>query len=587
MRYSRAFIPTLRETPAEAEIASHQLLLRAGYIRQVARGIYTYLPLGWRVMKKIMAIAREELDAASCDEVQMPCVIPAELWKQTGRWETFGSEMLRMTDRSRREYCFGPTHEEVITTLVGHEVRSYKELPKNLYQIHTKFRDEIRPRFGLMRGREFIMHDGYSFHASDEDLDREYDVMCAVYQRILQRCGLATRVVEAATGAMGGRSSHEVMVLAETGESAIAHCAECAYAANVEKAECRSSVVRRPSSASNDVPALKEVHTPGLTSIEAVSPVLGIEPHQMIKTLVLLRDGGIVVALINGDVELNVEKLQSATGATFVEMADEATIMKLTGAAVGYAGPVRLPKAVAGVGPVTVLADPAVMALAVGATGANTTDYHLSDVVPGRDFSPDQVVDLRLVGAGDGCPRCESGTLHILRGIEVGHIFKLGTKYSASLKAVYLDHEGKEQQMIMGTYGLGIGRTAAAAVEQHHDDRGLVWPVQIAPYHMTVLLLNSKNEEHVRYADDVYARLQQAGFDVLYDDRPERAGVKFADAELMGIPYAVVIGGKGVEAQQVELKVRATGEATMQSLDAVMATVREALAGGGGPSCAA
>ncbi len=574
MRYSKALIPTLRETPAEAEVLSHQLLLRGGFIRQVARGIYTYLPLGWRVLQKIMRIVREEHNAIGCEELQMPCLVPGELWEQSGRWQAYGKELLRLRDRHDREYCFGPTHEEVITSLAAATIRSYRELPKNLYQIHTKFRDEIRPRFGLMRGREFIMKDAYSFHASEADLDREYDEMCRVYQRIFARCGLSSRVVEAATGAIGGSSSHEVMVLADTGEAAIAHCA-CGYAANVELAMSRRASA--PAASAAATPAPERVATPGLKTVDEVAKFLEATPEQLIKTLVFLRDDGVVVALIAGHLELNEHKLQAATGATFLTLADARTVEQLTGANVGFAGPVGLPREVAGVGPVTIIADTSVQSMMNAITGANATDQHWRGVAAGRDFVPAQYCDLSIVAAGDACPRCDDGKLEIVRGIEVGHIFKLGTKYSKAFGAEYLDAAGKSQTIIMGTYGLGIGRTAAAAIEQHHDDRGMIWPLPIAPFHAVVLLMNSKEPAHVAYAETVYQALTKAGLEVLYDDRAERAGVKFADAELIGIPYQVVIGSKGMAAAQVELKDRRTGQAALVSVEDVIATIHAAL----------
>ncbi|MBI2344389.1 MAG: proline--tRNA ligase [Deltaproteobacteria bacterium] len=577
MRYSRALIPTLREMPSEGEVVSHQLMLRAGYIRQVARGIYNYLPLGWRVLQKISQIVREELDRVGCQEVQMPCVIPAELWEQSGRWQAYGKELLRLKDRHDRAYCFGPTHEEIITPLVASVVHSYKELPHNLYQIQTKFRDEIRPRFGLMRGREFLMKDAYSFHATDADLDREYEVMCAAYQRIFARCGLSSCVVEAATGSIGGRSSHEVMVLAETGESEVASCA-CGYAANVEMAEKRRKETVTAARDAASIPAVRKVHTPGLGGVDDVVGLLGLTAAEMIKTLIYLRDGGLVVALIPGDTLLNEHKLQTAIGADFVTLADEAAIRQLTGAAVGFAGPIGLPRVVEGIGAVTVVADHAIAQMRDAATGANETDYHVCHVVPGRDFVPDQYADLQSVVAGDPCPRCSDGRLAIMRGIEVGHLFKLGTKYAKPFAAQFLDQDGKAVTMTMGCYGLGIGRTAAAAIEQHHDDRGMLWPLPIAPYHVALLLLNGKNPEHRAYADRAYETLTTAGVEVLYDDRQERAGVKFADAELIGIPYQVVIGGKGVETGSLELKERCTGDARMMSLQDVTTTIHETLA---------
>lgn len=576
MRFSKMLIPTLREAPADAEVVSHQLMMRAGMIRQVARGIYDYLPLGWRVLKKVMRIVREELDRVGCQEVQLPLVIPSELWRETGRWDQYGKELLRCKDRSDREFCIGPTHEEVITDIVRREVRSYRQLPMNLYQIHTKFRDEIRPRFGLMRGREFLMKDGYSFHTSETDLDHHYDLMRVAYERIFTRCGLQCRVVEAATGTIGGSSSHEVVVLAETGEAGILTCTACGYAANQEKGEAR--LPEAPVRAGHGRPAAspQRVHTPGLKAITEVAPFLQIDPSEMIKTILYLRDGGVVVALISGVCEINEAKLQAAVGAQFLTLVDAATFEQVTGAAVGFAGPIGLPRSVDGLGPVTVVADPSVMGLTVGATGANATDYHLTDVVPGRDFTPDLVTDLRLVVAGDPCARCAEGILTLVRGIEVGHIFKLGTKYSTAMKATYLDEAGAEQTIVMGTYGVGIGRTAAAAIEQNHDAKGIIWPMPIAPFHAELLVLKTRDADHVAFGDAAYTTLTEAGIDVLYDDRDERAGVKFTDADLIGIPYQLVVGSKGIGHRQLEVKERRSGATRLCAIDEVVAMIREA-----------
>lgn len=564
MLYSQLLIPTLREAPADAEIVSHQLMVRAGMIRQVARGIYNYLPLGLRVIRKVEAIVREELNRAGCQEVLLPIVVPSELWKETGRWDQYGKELLRVKDRSDRDFCIGPTHEEVITDLVRREIRSYRDLPKNFYQIGPKYRDEIRPRFGLMRAREFLMKDGYSFHTSYEDLDRHYEMMRETYQRIFERCGLPSRVVDADPGAIGGSSSHEVMVLADTGEDAIAVCDKCDYAANVETAVCRPHpnppLTKGRKAKRMDV---KKVHTPGLKSIEEVSPYLGIEPELMIKTIVYLRDGGAVVALIAGNLEINEIKLKNAAGAQWVVLASDKDVELITGAAVGYAGPIGLPKEVKGVGPVTVIADHSVEGIVNGATGANETDYHLTRVNPGRDFMPDKYADLSIAREGDVCAHCGKGKLRIIRGIEVGHIFKLGTKYSSAMKATFLDESGNGQPIIMGTYGIGIGRTAQAAVEQSHDDQGIIWPMAIAPFHVEVIGLNLRSEKVRAMSEKVYKELVAAGIEVLYDDRDERPGVKFADADLIGIPYQAIIGEKAVKENKIELKERKGGKREM------------------------
>lgn len=572
MRFSQTLIPTLREAPADAEIISHKLLVRGGFVMQVARGIYDYLPLGLRVIRKVESIVRHELNAVGCAEVLMPVIVPAELWQESGRWQKYGKELLRLKDRHNREFCVGPTHEEVITDIVRKYVRSYRDLPKHLYQIHTKFRDEIRPRFGLMRGREFIMEDGYSFHANSDDLDKHYVVIRDAYQRIFTRCGLKSRVVEADTGAIGGKSSHEVVVLADTGEDAIAGCTRCEYAANVERAEARL----RDYPAATDA-ALQKVHTPALKSVEEVAQFLKIPSHQMIKTMLYLRDGGVVVALVRGDIEINEVKLKNAINADFVTLADAATVRAVTGADVGFAGPVGLRKTAEGLGEVTIVADLAVKGLIGGATGANETDHHLTGVAEGRDFRVDQYADIRIVKEGDHCPRCETGELKIVRGIEVGHIFKLGTRYSEPMKATVLDADSKEHVITMGTYGLGIGRTMAAAVEQNHDEKGMVWPLPIAPAHVH-LILAGMDEDKMRMANEIYTHLQQQGIEVLYDDRDVRPGVKFNDAELIGIPFQMVVGKKTASLEQLEWTVRATGAKRELSLSACIAEVKQGLA---------
>lgn len=572
MRFSQTLIPTLREAPADAEIVSHKLLVRAGFIMQVARGIYDYLPLGLRVIRKVEAIVRRELDAVGCAEVLMPVIVPAELWQESGRWQKYGKELLRLKDRHNREFCVGPTHEEVITDIVRKYVRSYRDLPKHLYQIHTKFRDEIRPRFGLMRGREFIMEDGYSFHANADDLDKHYIVIRDAYQRIFTRCGLKSRVVEADSGAIGGKSSHEVVVLADTGEDAIAGCTRCEYAANVERAEARL----RDYPVATDVTTQK-VHTPALKSVEEVAQFLKIPAHQMIKTMLYLRDGGVVVALVRGDNEINEVKLKNTINADFVTLADAATVRAVTGADVGFAGPVGLRKTIEGLGEVTIVADLAVKGLIGGATGANETDHHLTGVAEGRDFHVDHYADLRMVKEGDHCPRCDTGELKIVRGIEVGHIFKLGTRYSEPMKATVLDADSKEHVITMGTYGLGIGRTMAAAVEQNHDEKGMVWPLPIAPAHVH-LILAGMDEDKISMANEIYAHLQQQGVEVLYDDRDVRPGVKFNDAELIGIPFQMVVGKKTASLEQLEWTVRATGAKRVLSLAACIEEVKHGLA---------
>ncbi|MBI5642474.1 MAG: proline--tRNA ligase [Deltaproteobacteria bacterium] len=546
MRFSRMLLPTLKESPADADVVSQRLMMRAGMIRKVAAGIYNLLPLGFKVVKKVEGIIREEMNRAGAQEVLMPMVIPAELWQESGRWEEYGKELLRVNDRHNREFCLGPTHEEVITDMVRREVRSYRELPMNIYQIQTKFRDEIRPRFGLMRGREFIMKDAYSFHATDESADQEYRNMYETYCRIFERCGLEFRAVEAETGAIGGRFSHEFMVLAETGEDAIAACDACSYAANVERAEVRAV---EPSNEPESQRPVERVSTPGQKTIEEVSAFLKIPREKLIKTLIYETDQGIVAALVRGDYELNEMKLKRTLDSAFVKLADEQKVRETTGAPVGFASPVKLK--------CRVIADHSVRELRDAVTGANEADAHTVNVNPGRDFKA-EFADIRNAVEGDGCPRC-AGKLTIKRGIEVGHIFKLGTKYSVAMGATFLDEEGKEKPMIMGCYGIGVGRTAAASVEQNHDEFGIIWPRPLSPFECEIVPVNVKDAGTVNAAEALYEELKGKGVDVLLDDRDERAGVKFKDADLIGIPLRVTIGERNLKQGLVEIKERKTG----------------------------
>ena len=552
MRFSKLLIPTLKETPAEAEVASHQLMVRAGMIRKVAAGIYSLLPLGLRVLRNVERIVREELDAAGAQEVELPVVIPAELWQESGRWDLYGKELLRIRDRHDRDFCLGPTHEEVITDIVRREVRSYRQLPLNLYQIHTKFRDEIRPRFGLMRGREFCMMDAYSFHAEEADLDREYDAMRAAYTRIFDRCGLTHAVVEADTGAIGGKDSHEFMVLADSGEDAVVICGGCGYAANVEKAEVRAA---EPAAAPGGSPPqpMEEVPTPGRKTVEEVAAFLRIPAARFIKTLVYRADGGFVMALIRGDLQVNDLKLKAFLGAQALELAGDAEIESETGTPVGYLCPAGL-RTFTG----RMIADRSVQPLTDAVTGANRANAHLVHVAPGRDFTPDAWADLRLARPGDACARCGT-SVDFRRGIEVGHIFKLGTKYSEALHATCLDASGAERTIIMGTYGIGIGRTAAAAIEQNHDKNGIIWPAALAPFAVTVLPLQPDPEVSAA-AERILREIEEQGACALLDDRDERAGVKFADADLIGIPVRVIVGKKSLASGNVEIGLRRTGE---------------------------
>ena len=562
IRYSGYLMPTTKEIPSDAEVVSHRLMLRAGLIRKVASGIYNYLPAGLRVLRKVEGIIREEMDRAGAQEVLMPSVIPAELWKESGRWDAYGKELLRFRDRADREFCLGPTHEEVITDLVRREVRSYRQLPLNLYQIQDKFRDEIRPRFGLMRGREFFMKDAYSFDADEEGAAGSYQKMYDAYSRIFRRMGLAFRAVEADTGPIGGKSSHEFMVIADSGEDAIVSCGACEYSANVEKAECgpEGSV---PAATPAPGPPRK-VPTPGKRTIGEVSAFLGIAPGLFFKTLLFETDKGDVAVVLSGKHEVNEVKVKNRLGADWVKLAGEERVREITGAPSGYAGPVGLSA--------RVLADHSVRGIASGATGANEKDAHLVDVVPGRDFLPESYADLRLVEEGDRCPRC-SGPIRFSRGIEVGHVFRLGTKYSVALSATYLDAFGKEQPIVMGCYGIGVGRTAAAAIEQHHDDDGIVWPISIAPFEACVLPVNTKNDGLVKEAERVGEELSARGIEVLFDDRDERAGIKFKDADLVGIPLRVTFGEKNYEAGCAEIRDRKTGRTDRVEISEVVARV--------------
>ncbi len=550
MRYSRSLIPTLKEDPSDAEVVSHKLMVRAGMMRQVARGIYDLLPLGLRVVRKVERIVREEMNRAGAQEILMPAVCPAELWQESGRWDLYGKELLRIKDRQERDFCFGPTHEEVVTDIVRREVRSYRDLPLNLYQVQSKFRDEIRPRFGLMRGREFLMKDAYSFHATYEDCEREYRHMFDTYTRIFERCALNFRPVEAATGAIGGSMSHEFHVLAESGEDALVSCPSCKYAANVEKAEIRRSLGAEAAVASG---APEKVETPGRRTIEEVSAFLGMAPERFVKTLLFATDrGDTIAALVRGDHELSQDKLVSALKCEWVAMAEPNVVLEHTGAAVGFAGPIGLK--------IRVVADHAVEGMTDAVTGANQTDYHLKGVDQRRDLPGLEFADLRTAAPGDPCARCADGVYDGHRGIEVGQVFYLGTKYSKAMGATFLDVSGTEQVIEMGCYGIGVTRTAAAAIEQNHDDAGIIWPLAIAPAQVHLINVKVTDEKLTAAADDIYAKLQEAAIEVLYDDRDERAGVKFKDADLIGIPFRVTVGPKGLEKGVAEVKRRGATE---------------------------
>lgn len=546
MKTSQLLIPTLRDDPGEAETVSHRLMLRAGLIRKVAAGIYTYLPLGLRVIRKIEQIIREEMNRAGAQELLMPIASPAELWKETGRWEYYGKELLRFKDRHERDFCLGPTHEEVITDLFRREVRSYRQLPLNFYQIQTKFRDEIRPRFGLMRGREFIMKDAYSFDIDEANAKKSYQKMYDAYTRIFTRCGLTFRAVEADTGLIGGDVSHEFMVLADTGEATVAYSDQGSYAANLERAE-----ILPPS----DVEAtpllpLTSIATPQRRTVEEVTAFLQITPRQLVKTLLYRAGTETVAVLIRGDHEVNEVKLARLLKVTDVVLADPETVQHVTGAPPGFAGPVGLQH-------VRILADHAITGVNNVVIGANKADTHYQNANLDRDFTVEQFADLRNAQVGDPSPR-GPGVLTLAKGIEVGQVFLLGAKYSRKMNATILDDQGKERLAIMGCYGIGVGRTSAAAIEQHHDEKGIIWPFPIAPFHVHLLTV-SQSEKTTEAAARLYTDLTATGIEVLWDDRADRAGVKFNDADLIGAPFQIVIGDKGLADGVVEIKIRRTG----------------------------
>jgi prolyl-tRNA synthetase len=564
MRVSRFLLSTVRETPAEAETISHQLMLRAGMIRKLAAGVYSWLPLGLRVLRKVEGIVREEMNRAGAQEVLMPAVQPAELWQESGRWEKYGPELLRIKDRHSREFCIGPTHEEVITDLIRREIKSYRQLPANFYQVQMKFRDEIRPRFGVMRAREFLMKDAYSFHANEASLRETYDVMHAAYTRVFQRVGLEFRPVAADTGSIGGNASHEFHVLADSGEDNIAICNQCQYAANVELAQALPPVGKR---AAGTKP-MHTVDTPGQHSIEDVSRFLKVNPQQTLKTLLVKGTGGVIALVLRGDHELNAikaEKLpQLAKPLMFVTPGE---VELAAGCEPGSIGPVGLK--------ITVIADESAARLADFVCGANVTGKHLMQVNWGRDLPEPIVADIRNVLDGDPCPNSQEkkcqGTLTIKRGIEVGHIFQLGTRYSEAMQATVLDEAGQAVVMPMGCYGIGVSRVVAAAIEQNHDNNGIIWPDAIAPFHIALVPIGYRKSDKVRETvDKLYSELVHAGYDVLLDDRDERPGVIFADMDLIGIPHRIVIGDKGLAKGVAEYKGRRDSAAREIALDDVV-----------------
>ena len=568
MRATNLYAPTLRNTPAEAEIASHQLMYRAGLIRKSAGGMYTYLPLAWRTIRKIEQIIREEMDAAGGQEIMMPILQPSELWEESGRWGAYGAEMIRVKDRHDREFCMGPTHEEMITALVRDELRSYKQLPVMLYQIQDKFRDERRPRFGVMRSREFIMKDLYSFDKDVEGMNESYRKMYVAYSNIFTRCGLNFRAVEADSGAIGGGHSEEFTVLAPEGESRIACCDTCSYAASDEKAALRP--IDAPEEA--ELP-LEKVATPGTHTIALLAEYLKVPVEKTIKAVAYqAEDDTLILAFLRGDHEVNEVKLANAVpGARELRMADEAAI-RAAGGCPGFMSPIGIAEGT------HIVVDETAMRMHNAVSGANEQDFHYTNVNPKRDFGTVTVADIRLVAEGDECPACENGHLHIGRGIEAGQIFALGTKYSEAMGATFLDEAGKAQPLQMGCDGIGVGRTMATAIEQNNDEHGIIWPRAIAPYEVVVVAVNAKVPEQLAYAEEVYEELRAAGVDVLLDDRRERAGVKFNDCDLIGYPVRIAIGPKTIENGSIEVKVRKTGELVNFARDTYLKGVQDMLA---------
>jgi prolyl-tRNA synthetase len=564
MLFSQLFLPTMKEDPKEAEVLSHRLMLRAGFIRRLATGVYTWLPLGLKSLRKVENIVREEMNKKGAQEILMPAVQPKELWVESGRWDFYGKELLRFEDRNGREHCLAPTHEEVVTDLVRREVRSYRELPLILYQIQTKFRDEIRPRFGVMRAREFSMKDAYSFDADEAGAEKSYMAMHGAYENIFRRCGLRFRAVEADTGQIGGSFSHEFMVLADTGEDTIISCNKCNYAANLERAEVRG--IERNVTKKGGL--FRKVETPGKRKVEEVASFLGVEPKLLVKTLLYDTDKGTVAVLVAGDREVNEAKLRNLLGLSTLALADEETIERVTGGPLGFSGPIGLS--------VPLYADIDLLCMEDFVVGGNERDLHVVDANLG-DFNVEGFYDLKVACVGDGCARCD-GFHNATRGIEVGHIFKLGTKYSKAMNATFLDTEGKERHMVMGCYGIGIGRTVAAAIEQNYDQFGMIMPAAIAPFEVEVLPVNTSHAESMETATSIYKNLLAMGVDSMMDDRDERPGVKFKDCDLIGIPIRVAVGERGLKEGMVDIKLRTEKEAIRVQKDEVIGKVLEHVA---------
>jgi prolyl-tRNA synthetase len=568
MRISQMFLPTLREVPAEAEIPSHQLMLRAGLMRKLASGVYAFLPMGYKTFRKIEQIIREEMDRAGAHELIMSSILPAEYYQASGRWEVFGPEMFKLKDRNKRDFCLGPTHEEVFTEIVKSGVRSYRALPLILYQIQTKFRDEIRPRFGVIRSREFVMKDAYSFDRDDEGLDISYKKMHDAYCKIFDRCGLDYIIVEADSGAMGGSGSEEFMVKSEIGEAVIAYCDECGYAANDEKAECipEPCCLNCPGACTGPLP-IEKVETPDVRTIEELMEFFNCSPAEFAKTLIYRADDKYIAAMVRGDREINETKLQNYLGCVELELADAEAVKRITNAEVGFAGPMGLD--------IDIIIDLEVETMKNFVVGANETGYHFKNVNILRDFKFSAVKDIRNIAKGDRCPKC-SAPVMISRGIEVGHIFKLGTKYSEALNCVYLDENGEEKVMIMGSYGIGVGRTMAAIIEQSYDENGIIWPISVAPYHVIIVPVNQSDKVQVDVAERIYSELISEGIEVLIDDRDERPGVKFKDADLIGIPLRITVGRKAGDGI-VEYKLRKSKDIREVKVDDILNEVKTTL----------
>lgn len=548
MRWNSFFLPTMKENPKEAEVISHSLMLRSGMIKKTASGIYSLLPLGWRSMKKLMQIVREELDSIGAVELIMPAIQPAELWIESGRWQQYGKELLRLKDRHERDFCFGPTHEEVITDIVRDNIQSYKDLPINLYQIQTKFRDEIRPRFGLIRMREFFMKDGYSFHSTKESLDETYRLYYDAYKKIFERCKLGYTVVEADTGTIGGYQSHEFMVLAETGEDSIFYCPSCQYGANSEKAVGNFKRFNYEEKEKK----MERIHTPEVHTVEEVSNFLNVPKEKVIKTLIYETEKAFLAVLIRGDRAVNETKLKNFLNVQYLNLASEEKIEKVTGGPMGFSGP-------SGLKEIEILGDDSIKDIKNAVIGANEKDYHYVNANFGKDFDISRWGDFKLVQKGDLCINCQT-PLEEYRGIEVGHIFKLGTKYSEPMKCLFIDESGQKRPAIMGCYGLGIGRTLASAIEQSHDEKGIIWPLPLSPFSYIILGLNQEDLKVKETSEKIYKELIEKKEDVFYDNREERAGVKFKDADLIGIPYQIIIGSKKAKENKLEIGIRKTGE---------------------------